>query len=187
MISSVGGSSGDDKSDGDALQIRVLAAVGAGGQPFHSVGFSLSSIGYAVSRRFRETLAPLELEPREFALLRAVAAVEGRSQQALGDALMIPPSRMVAFVDALEQRGLLERRRNPQDRRTHAVHLTAAGGELLARAFTLAAALEGELCADLGESEREQLLGLLARVGERMDLPPGVHAAAADVAPEEAG
>src|SRR5438445_1279646 len=35
--------------------------------PFRSVGFTVSTIGYAVSRRFREILAPLELEPREFA------------------------------------------------------------------------------------------------------------------------
>ena len=88
--------------------------------PFRAVGFTLSSVGYAVARRFRETLMPLELEPREFALLRAVGAAEGQSQQAIGERLQIPPSRMVAFVDALEARSLLERRHNPLDRRTRA-------------------------------------------------------------------
>ena len=89
-------------------------------------------------RAFREILAPLELEPREFALLRAVAAAEGQSQQAIGERLQIPPSRMVAFVDALEERSLLERRHNPHDRRTRELHLTDAGRELLERAFALA-------------------------------------------------
>ena len=51
--------------------------------PFRSVGFTVSSIGHAVARRFGKILMPLELEPREFALLRAVAATEGQSQQAL--------------------------------------------------------------------------------------------------------
>jgi DNA-binding MarR family transcriptional regulator len=149
----------------------------AGAPPFRSVGFLASSIGYAVSRRFRQTLAPLELEPREFALLRAVGVAEGQSQQAIGERLQIPPSRMVAFVDALEGRSLLERRHNPLDRRTRELHLTPAGRQLLERAFQLAAGLEDDLCADLSVPEREQLVGLLQRVGLQLGLPSGAHAA----------
>jgi DNA-binding MarR family transcriptional regulator len=145
--------------------------------PFRSVGFTVSTIGYAVARRFREILAPLELEPREFALLRAVATAEGLSQQAMGERLQIPASRMVAFVDALEARGLLERRHNPEDRRTRALHLTEVGRELLERAFAVAAGYERDLCADLDGAERERLLDLLQRVGPRLGLEPGVHAA----------
>jgi DNA-binding MarR family transcriptional regulator len=145
--------------------------------PFRSVGFTVSTIGYAVARRFRELLAPLELEPREFALLRAVSASEGQSQQAIGERLQIPPSRMVAFIDALEARGLLQRRQNPDDRRTRALYLTDAGRDLLGRAFAVAVAHERDLCADLSTEEREQLLDLLQRVGLRLGLTPGVHAA----------
>ncbi|HTA32618.1 MAG TPA: MarR family winged helix-turn-helix transcriptional regulator [Solirubrobacteraceae bacterium] len=148
--------------------------------PFHSVGFTISTAGYAIARRFKAVLAPLDLEPREFALLRAVAASEGQSQHALGARLQIPPSRMVAFVDALEQRGLLERRQNPSDRRSHALYLTDAGHELLSRAFALAVEHERDLCAGLSAQEREQLLELLQRVGMRLGLPPGVHSALAD-------
>jgi DNA-binding MarR family transcriptional regulator len=150
--------------------------------PFHAVGFTLSSIGYAVARRFRQTLAPLKLEPREFALLRAVEAGEGQSQQAVGERLGIPPSRMVAFVDALEARALLERRHNPLDRRTRELHLTTAGRELLERAFVLAVELERQLCAGLSADEREQLLDLLQRVSAQLGLSPGVHAAGAHAA-----
>jgi len=145
-------------------------------RPFQAVGFMLSSTGYAVGRRFHQVLAPLQLEPREFALLRAVGAAEGQSQQAIAERLQIPPSRMVAFVDALERRGLLERRANPQDRRARALHLTDAGRELLTRAFVLALALERELCAPLSADERAQLLELLARVAAQLGLPAGVHA-----------
>lgn len=145
--------------------------------PFHSVGFNLSSIGYAVSRRFRETLAPLDLEPREFALLRAVAAAEGQSQQALGDKLLIPASRMVAFVDALEARGLLERQANPEDRRARALYLTQSGRDLLGEAFSLAFAFEREMCADLSEDERGSLIDMLRRVGAQLGLPADANAA----------
>jgi DNA-binding MarR family transcriptional regulator len=148
--------------------------------PFRSVGFTISTTGYAVARLFRQILAPLELEPREFALLRAVGASEGQSQQAIGERLQIPASRMVAFVDALEARGLLERRQNKLDRRARALHLTKNGANLLARAFALAAAHERDLCVGLSDAEREQLLDLLQRVGDRLGLPPGVHSALAD-------
>jgi len=152
-------------------------------RPFHSVGFTVSTIGYAVAVRFREILAPLGLEPREFALLRAVAATEGRSQHAIGERLRIPPSRMVAFVDALEARGLLERRLDPSDRRTRALHLTEDGRELLARAFAEAMAHERSLCAELSDQEREQLLELLQRVASRLGLAPGVHSAMSEPPP----
>ena len=148
--------------------------------PFSSVGFLLSSLGYSVARQFREALAPLRLEPREFALLRAIGAAEGQSQQALGDRLLIPASRMVAFVDALEARGLLERKANPEDRRVRALHLTPAGRDVLGQAFSLALAFERRICADLAAGERELLLDMLQRVGGALGLPQqadGAHAA----------
>lgn len=157
--------------------LEGIAPTPDAGTPFRSVGFTISSTGYAIARRFREILAPLELEPREFALLRAVAAAEGQSQQTTGDRLQIPASRMVAFVDALEQRGLLQRRQNPDDRRARALHLTGEGRELLDRAFALAVEHERNLCGDLSNDEREQLLDLLQRVGTRLGLRPGMHAA----------
>lgn len=138
------------------------------------------SLGYAVSRRFQATLAPLGLEPREFALLRTIAPQQGASQQAIGEQLQIPPSRMVAFVDGLQERGLVERRANPEDRRARALYLTDAGRELLARAFESANELETELCASLSESEREALLDALRHVGAQLGVEPGVHAAHSD-------
>ncbi|MGA9875299.1 MAG: MarR family transcriptional regulator [Solirubrobacteraceae bacterium] len=152
-------------------------ASATGHSPAQSVGFTLSSLGHAVSRRFKATLAPLGLEPREFALLRTLAPREGASQQAIGERLQIPASRMVAFVDALEQRGLLERRPHPRDRRARALYLTEDGRELLARAFELASGLEAQLCAQLSASERKQLLDALGRVGIQLGLAPGMHSA----------
>jgi DNA-binding MarR family transcriptional regulator len=119
----------------------------------------------------------LEIEPRDFALLRAVGAAGGASQQAICERLRIPASRMVALLDAHEARNLIERRPKPADRRIHALHLTAAGEQLLARAFALAVDYERELCGDLSSPEREQLLELLPRVGRRLGVVPGVHAA----------
>jgi DNA-binding MarR family transcriptional regulator len=145
-------------------------------RPYRSLGFTISTTGYAIARSFREVLAPLGLEPRDFALLRTVATAEGVTQQAIGERMGVKPSRMVAFVDSLEQRGLLERRQNPNDRRARELFLTEPGRELLARAFATAVAQEQRLTSDLSSEEREQLLELLARVGSHLGIPRGVHA-----------
>jgi DNA-binding MarR family transcriptional regulator len=167
-------------ADPTASSVSTETAATASATHARSVSFTLSSLGYAVARRFRTTLEPSGLEPREFALLRAVAPIEGASQQAIAERLLIPASRMVAFVDALEERGLLERRHKPDDRRVRALYLTDEGRELLASAFTLAGELERDLCARLSDAEREQLLNALQRVGAQLGLAPGTHAAHLD-------
>ncbi len=155
-----------------------LAANDGGAPPsFRAVGFMLSSLGHAVSATFSARLAPLALEPREFALMRSLATREGASQQAIGERLGLPPSRMVALVDALEARGLLERRPSPNDRRAHALHQTAAGKRLLAKAISVAAGLEAELTQNLDAAERAQMLEMLDRVAGALGVPPGVHGA----------
>jgi DNA-binding MarR family transcriptional regulator len=146
-------------------------------RPYRSVGFTISTTGYAIARRFRELLAPLGLEPREFALLRGVATAQGVTQQAVAERMGVAPSRMVGLLDSLEARGLVERRQNPDDRRARALFLTDDGRELLGRAFAVAVEHEQQLTSELDEAEREQLLELLGRVGPHVGVPPGVHAA----------
>lgn len=149
-------------------------------EPGAGIGFLISQLGYVISTRFRAILAPLGLEPRHFLVLRHVARAEGSSQHALGQALRIPASRMVGLVDTLEQRGLVERRSNPRDRRARALHLTADGGRMLEEAYRVALGHEQAICAGLSEEERAQLFVLLRRLAFARDLVPGVHPALAD-------
>lgn len=148
--------------------------------PFRAVGFLLSSLGYATSRGFHRKLAPLGLDPRGFAVLRSVGFTEGQTQQALASALAIPASRMVAILDSLESRGMLQRRLRDADRRSRAVHLTEAGKALLKEAFQVAAGYEAWICEGLSDAERTQLLDLLDRVSGHIGLLPGVHEATRD-------
>jgi DNA-binding MarR family transcriptional regulator len=90
----------------------------------------------------------------------------------------------VAFVDALKERSLLERRHNPLDRRTRELHLTDAGRDLLGRAFSLVAGFEFDLISELSDAERDQLLGLLQRVGMQLGVPGGLPAAHSALAEE---
>jgi DNA-binding MarR family transcriptional regulator len=130
-----------------------------------SMSFLLARVGFESARRLRERLAPFGIDPRAFALMHEVALKGGRSQQALADAIGIPKSAMVALVDDLESRGLIERRRS--DRRTHALHLTRAGADLLQRTGSAALEHDDELAAPLTAREREQLVALLGKLAAR--------------------
>ena len=149
------------------------------------VAFLLSQLGYHSSRRWKVRLAPLGLDPRQVMVLRRLAGDEGRSQQALGDALQIPPSRMVALVDALEQRGLLRRRPSPSDRRVRTLHLTKEGRRLLGEIMEISVEHEQELCSGLQPADRDQLLTLLNRLAAEQGLAEGVHPGAADPDPDD--
>jgi DNA-binding MarR family transcriptional regulator len=153
--------------------------VRTGGIP-PSVAFLLSQLGFEVGKEMGRALEDaVGLEPRQFGLLRLLADAEGHSQRALGETLRIPPNRMVTLVDALERKGLIERRTHPEDRRAYAVSLTAAGSAALETAFKAAFAVEAEICAPLSAEERTQLLGLLTKLAqaqlERGGGVPGVH------------
>jgi DNA-binding MarR family transcriptional regulator len=137
--------------------------------------FLLAQLGAHAARRFADRIAVLDLTPPQAGLLRAVARAPGQSQQALAAHLGTPPTRLVALVDGLEERGVLERRRNPADRRLHALHLTGAGEKLLGEIGRVAATHDAATLAALEPGEREVLRGLLARVAAEQGLTEGVH------------
>jgi DNA-binding MarR family transcriptional regulator len=144
-------------------------------RPPRSVGFLISQLGFLSSRAFMEALEPAGIDPREFLLMRFVAASEGRSQQALAERLAVPPSRMVALVDRLEEAGLVERRPDPEDRRVRGLHLTRKGRGVLERAGKIAIDYETRLCAGINRQEREQLIDLLQKLQASQTDLGGVH------------
>ena len=140
-----------------------------------SVGFLISQLGFFSSKGFMEALEPLGIGPREFLLMRFVASAEGQSQQALAERLGVPPSRMVAMVDHLEDGGLVERRPDPGDRRVRGLHLTRKGRGVLDKAGAIAIDYETRLCAGINREEREQLIDLLQKLQESQTHLRGVH------------
>jgi DNA-binding MarR family transcriptional regulator len=145
------------------------------GRPPEAVGFLLSQLGFETARRFHALMAEVELDPRQFALMLAIDASEGLSQNAVSEWLRIPPSSMVAVVDSLEARGLVERRPHPSDRRSRTLHITVDGRMVLDSATQHAIGLEETVCADLSPDQREKLLDMLARVADNLGLVQGLH------------
>jgi DNA-binding MarR family transcriptional regulator len=140
-----------------------------------AVGFLLSQVGAHANLRFAAALAPTGLSPAQAGTLWAVADAEGVSQQALAARLGSHPSRIVALVDELEARGLVERRANESDRRTYALHLTRPGRDQMRTLVRVAREHESSMCSALSERERTQLGELLGRIAAAEGLMPGVH------------
>ena len=137
-----------------------------------NVAFLLSQLGHRSASVFADLIASIDLTPPHSGILRAIALEPGRSQQALSGQLGLLPSRVVAYVDELEDRGYVERRRNPDDRRLHALYLTAAGKKIMTKIGELSRQHETLMTAGLDSAQRGTLRQLLSIVAEEQGLTP---------------
>jgi DNA-binding MarR family transcriptional regulator len=120
-----------------------------------------SAIGSSHANR---ALATLKLKVREYSALVIACSDEAPTQRELSRQLALDPSQIVAIVDSLEKRGLVERQPDPRDRRSKIVVATEAGRELSAKARTLSAESDQESLSMLTPDERDTLHTLLAKV-----------------------
>lgn len=139
------------------------------------IPFLLAQLGSHVADDFQHRLAPTGVEPRTYAVLRALAATDGQSQRQLSARLGIHRNAMVTVIDNLERRGLAKRLPHPDDRRAVAVTLTAKARRLLPDLDEQGRALEDKICTPLSKRERDTLRDLLQRVAAGAGLIPGVH------------
>jgi DNA-binding MarR family transcriptional regulator len=139
------------------------------------VAFLLAQLGAHAAAAFAERLRPLELTPPQAGVLRRLGQFPGQSQRELADALGMHAPRLVALIDELEDRGLVARDRDPEDRRNYAISLTDEGQRALAELAHVARRHELAITAALDEGERAQLLALLRRLAEEQNLTPAVH------------
>ncbi len=142
-------------------------------------GFLISRVGLLAQRRFAERMETLGLTPRMWGALNVLDAEGAITQHALCQGVGMDPSSMVATLDELEAKGLVQRRQHPTDRRAHALHLTAKGRKTLLAGRKLARISQEELLAPLSAHERDELHDLLLRVatagnalGEAPQGPP---------------
>jgi DNA-binding MarR family transcriptional regulator len=143
-----------------ALLRPLIAAPADLGQ---RLGFLLSKAHHRFHDRADRELEPLELQIRHFGALTALA--DGvPSQRELADRLTVSTPVVVEMVDALEARGLVERRRDPNDRRSNALHVTEKGQETLKTAVERLNAANQELTAPIGIDGDRELRSLVRKL-----------------------
>ena len=129
--------------------------------------FLLKRLGYAAKERALEAYERTGLHPYHHAILLVLGEGSSETQGAIADALGYDRGQLVGLLDELEERGLVERRRDPNDRRRHIVRLTPEGKRALRRLSALARQIEDDFLAPLTDAERASLHALLLRLAEK--------------------
>jgi DNA-binding MarR family transcriptional regulator len=132
-----------------------------------STSFLLKRLGFAAKDQAMEAYERSGLHPYHHAVLAVLDEGSRETQGAIADALGYDRGQLVGLLDELEDRGLVERRRDPADRRRHIVRLTPAGKRALAKLRALARQLDDDFLASLDEDERAQLHALLLRLAQQ--------------------
>jgi len=126
------------------------------------LGYRLRLAQQAVFRDFASTVEGLS--PGRVGILTLIEANPGVTQSRLARTVSLDRSTMVGVLDTLEERGLIERRRGAEDRRTNRLRLTRKGRAVLAGAKRKIAVHERRVASRLSAVERAQLFRLLAKL-----------------------
>jgi MarR family transcriptional regulator, lower aerobic nicotinate degradation pathway regulator len=134
-----------------------------------STSFLLKRLAWAVKDRTLEAYEATGLSPYHYAVLALLEEEPRETQAMVADALGYDRSHLVGLLDELEKRTLIERKRDPVDRRRHLVSLTAAGRKMLARLRSISKRVDNEFYEPLDAGQRKLLHGLLLELAGRHD------------------
>jgi DNA-binding MarR family transcriptional regulator len=163
------------RSETIADEYDSVMATSASRRSSDGIGFLLSQLGHRAATLFSDLLVPLDLTPPLAGIIRLVAHQPGLSQQELARRLDLLPSRVVAFVDDLESRGLLTRERSQTDRRLYALHLTQGGRDIMTSLGGVAREHDRQLTRGLTSEQRTELRSVLTQMADVQGLRPLVH------------
>lgn len=139
------------------------------------IGYQVRLTQLAVFGDFAADLKEFDISPGRFGVLVLISANPGLTQSRLAAATQLDRSTMVAVIDQLEGRGLVERRASPTDRRSNALVLTAAGESLLKQLKRRIKSHEARIAAAMTPREAETFVELLTRVRERLQDAAGAR------------
>ena len=132
-------------------------------------GFLLRKVSLASFEGFSKVTGEEGLHPMHFGMLAILDADGPISQRDLSLRTGVDPSTMVARMDVLADKGLVERERSTTDRRSYELRLTDEGRAVLGRLREAAAAQGEAIFGVLEPEERAQLHRLLTKLAERVD------------------
>lgn len=131
------------------------------------LGYNARRAALAVIGVFLQRMAPFGLRPVDFSVLTLIAHNPGITSRQLCAALDILPPNLVGMIKSLDERGLIERRPHPTDRRAQGLHLSPAGKKLQKSAQATATRLESDVASRLSAEELDTLKSLLRKVYTR--------------------
>ncbi|MBS0478405.1 MAG: MarR family transcriptional regulator [Proteobacteria bacterium] len=126
-----------------------------------SLGFLVSDVSRLMRRRFDERARQIGATRAQWRTLTTLSRNEGVNQGALADLLEVEPITLCRMIDRLEESGLVERRRDPADRRAWQLFLTEKSRPILAELRGLADDLLDQMLVGVDQASRDVLIGSL--------------------------
>ena len=128
------------------------------------LGYLLKHAQQRMAELSAAALAPLRITGRELAVLLAIDSQAPLSQQEAARRLGVDRTTMVALIDELERKQLVQRRQDPADRRKNVVALTPAGRGVLRKAGEASDEAERRFLAPLTSDQAAEVREALRRV-----------------------
>lgn len=128
------------------------------------LGYLLKHAQLGLAELTAAALEPFGLTGRELAVLTVLASSEPTSQQQAAQRLGVDRTTMVALVDVLEDKGLVQRHAHAEDRRRNVVELTEKGRGTLHEAGKAAQEAESRFLAPLSSKDAQRLKAALLAV-----------------------
>ena len=135
-----------------------------------SFGFLLQLLARRMDNLMKQELAGSDIDMRIFANLRILSDRDGIKQRELGRLIEFPEYYTSRSVDALVKAGFVERRPDPNSRRSVLIFLTDKGREKTQQLPELVAKVNEEFLDVLDDEEKQQLIQLLQKVAK---IPKG--------------
>ncbi len=130
--------------------------------------FEIAETAHALRKAFDRRASALGVTRAQWKVLFRLTRYPGLRQVELADMLDVEPITLCRIVDRLEEAELVERQRDPEDRRAWRLQVTDKAKPLVERLKSLGSELVGEAFADIDRSELDQVRGVLARVRENV-------------------
>lgn len=134
----------------------------------YGFGFLMHDATRLMNRYYDRRVRAFGITRTQWTLLTYLSRYEGVSQTRLAEYMDLAPMTLTRQIDKLEQDGLLDRRQDPQDRRTNLIYLTEKSQPLMAHMHEIAVDAKEAALKNLSSQEREQLRELLGKVRANM-------------------
>jgi MarR family transcriptional regulator for hemolysin len=133
-------------------------------EPPDTFGFLLHDVARLLRKNFNRRVQSFGLTQEQCRVILQLSRHEGIQQVSLAELLEIKPITLARLLDKLQENGLIERRRDPGDRRAFCLYLTRSAHPVLKKILALGADTRADAYKDIAANELDKLHSVLSRL-----------------------
>ncbi|MEP6786215.1 MAG: MarR family transcriptional regulator [Sphingomonadales bacterium] len=137
-----------------------------------SLGFLINDVSRLMRKRFDERARMIGVTRPQWRTLFVVSRNEGANQGILADMLEVEPITLCRMIDRLEESGLVERRRDPADRRAWQIFLTAKAHPLIEKLLVVGGDMFEDAVKGMSATARSELIESLELIRSNLNVVP---------------